>query len=727
MTSISFGVPITRSIEDDYTLDLAAGDQVYVSVADQLGDLFVPDAGISSNSSITVETFEGGRSTSPVSRKTEFLISASEDTTIRIFVNSSLDNETGPYSVFAQRINNPIGATPINIGQYVPGNLSVRGEEDTYTFEAQQGDTIFVSASGFGDPSIAPDVELFNPDGILLTEGSENADQDSVEEGGQSFGFRNLGGGTYTLLVGENLSVATGGYGLMLQRIPDPIGAIPVNPNEVISGSIDLFGELDTYTFEAQAGDLFVLDASNSGAFFELEADLYDPNGNFVESEGNVSALGFQSLLETSGTYTLILDDNNENLVGITGTGDYNFAFELINSSTPAPTPTPEPTPEPEPVPEPTPEPTPEPEPVPEPEPEPVPEPEPQPEPTPEPVTQPEPTPEPVPEPEPTPEPVPEPELTPSPTPTPIVAPPIVTPSPEPTTEPEPEPEPTLEPELEPEPEPEPSVPQISGQSIAGSSDDDIEIGTEESEILRGFEGADLLFGGAEDDNLFGNDGNDILFGNQDDDFIEGGNGNDFLYGGQDDDTLRGQVGQDTLFGDLGDDYLYGEDDNDWLNGNEGTDILKAGDGEDTLYGGQGNDTLEGDSGNDILQGDRGNDFLIGVDPNEIDAGNGEIDTLFGGEGSDTFSLGDSLQAYYDDGDATVSGLNDYALIGDFNADEDLIQLNGSRQDYRLDERPSGLPDGAALYRTVGDNDELVAIIQGTPFPSLEEDYFIFV
>ncbi len=59
MTSISFGVPITRSIEDDYTLDLAAGDQVYVSVADRLGDDFFPDARISSNSSVTVETFEG--------------------------------------------------------------------------------------------------------------------------------------------------------------------------------------------------------------------------------------------------------------------------------------------------------------------------------------------------------------------------------------------------------------------------------------------------------------------------------------------------------------------------------------------------------------------------------------------------------------------------------------------------------------------------------------------
>ncbi len=40
---------------------------------------------------------------------------------------------------------------------------------------------------------------------------------------------------------------------------------------------------------------------------------------------------------------------------------------------------------------------------------------------------------------------------------------------------------------------------------------------------------------------------------------------------------------------------------------------------------------------------------------------------------------------------------------------------------------PAGLPGGAALYQVNGDESELIAIIRGTPFPTLDEDYFIFV
>ncbi|MDY7024051.1 MAG: hypothetical protein SWJ54_22330 [Cyanobacteriota bacterium] len=79
------------------------------------------------------------------------------------------------------------------------------------------------------------------------------------------------------------------------------------------------------------------------------------------------------------------------------------------------------------------------------------------------------------------------------------------------------------------------------------------------------------------------------------------------------------------------------------------------------------------------------------------------------------------MQAYYDDGDAT-----DYALISDFET-EDFIQLKGSRQDYRIETPPEDLPDGAALYRTIGDNDELIAIIEGTSSLNLDDNSFIFI
>ncbi|ERT08669.1 hypothetical protein M595_1458 [Lyngbya aestuarii BL J] len=240
----------------------------------------------------------------------------------------------------------------------------------------------------------------------------------------------------------------------------------------------------------------------------------------------------------------------------------------------------------------------------------------------------------------------------------------------EPTVTPTPEtlPEPTVTPTPETRPEP----PEITGQTIAGSDRDDELMGTEDSDILSG------------------DGGNDVIFG------------------------LEAQ------------DYLSGDTGNDWSNGNQGDDFLEGGEGDDTVYGGKDNDTLIGDRGNDELWGDNGEDIVTGVNPETNNPGVGEIDTLQGGEGADTFVLGDDLQFYYND-NTTNPGLGDYALIVDFDAENDTIQLHGNRQDYRLGDQPDGLPFGASLYWINGEQEELVAMIQGTPFPNLEEDYFTFV
>ncbi|WP_255528415.1 calcium-binding protein [Planktothrix sp. FACHB-1365] len=189
---------------------------------------------------------------------------------------------------------------------------------------------------------------------------------------------------------------------------------------------------------------------------------------------------------------------------------------------------------------------------------------------------------------------------------------------------------------------------------------------------------------------------------------------------------MSGDGGNDVIFGLEAQDHLSGDAGNDWLNGNQGDDFLEGGEGDDTLHGGKDNDTLIGDRGNDELWGDLGNDILTGVNPENNNPGVGEVDTLQGGEGTDTFVLGDDLQFYYND-NTTNPGLGDYALIVDFDAENDTIQLNGNRQDYRLGDQPDGLPFGASFYWINGEQEELVAMIQGTPFPNLEEDYFTFV
>ncbi|MEO1622807.1 MAG: LamG-like jellyroll fold domain-containing protein, partial [Cyanobacteria bacterium J06632_3] len=98
----------------------------------------------------------------------------------------------------------------------------------------------------------------------------------------------------------------------------------------------------------------------------------------------------------------------------------------------------------------------------------------------------------------------------------------------------------------------------------------------------------------------------------------------------------------------------------------------------------EGSDVLIGNSGNDLLFGEGGNDTLNGTSSSA--AGAFERDALTGGTGSDRFILGDASRAYY-----LADGADDYALIRDFSASEDLLQLFGSASNYTQQQQGNNL------------------------------------
>jgi pimeloyl-ACP methyl ester carboxylesterase len=182
--------------------------------------------------------------------------------------------------------------------------------------------------------------------------------------------------------------------------------------------------------------------------------------------------------------------------------------------------------------------------------------------------------------------------------------------------------------------------------------------------------------------------------------------------------NFAGTAGVDNIAGGAGNDNLTGGNGDDFISAGDGNDRLLGEGGNDRLYGGRGNDTLTGGTGNDRLFGDAGDDVLIGADP-LINRGTGEIDRLFGGAGRDRFVLGTREGVFY-----LGQGNSDYALILDFNTSEDVIQLSGSKSNYRLGSAPSGLPAGTALFHSSND---LVAIIQGASSLNLNSAYFVTV
>ncbi len=148
-------------------------------------------------------------------------------------------------------------------------------------------------------------------------------------------------------------------------------------------------------------------------------------------------------------------------------------------------------------------------------------------------------------------------------------------------------------------------------------------------------------------------------------------------------DVLRGGKGNDTLYGGDGNDIIYGEDEFD-------DGFSDPNSSSDTMYGGIGSDMLYGNSGNDRLDGS-----------DAIAKGAFEKDILVGGRGADRFILGDSAKSYYLGG-----GNKDYALIKDFDAATDVLQLHGGLRNYQQQQQGSNL--------VLSQGQEVIAILENT-------------
>jgi hypothetical protein len=103
---------------------------------------------------------------------------------------------------------------------------------------------------------------------------------------------------------------------------------------------------------------------------------------------------------------------------------------------------------------------------------------------------------------------------------------------------------------------------------------DNIIVGTDSSDYLKGTSGSDLIFGEGGNDLIDGKGGMDCIYAGDGNDFINSGAGNDIIYAGNGDDTIRMSAGTNTVFGEEGNDILYAAN-------KKGSNIMDGGDGLD--------------------------------------------------------------------------------------------------------------------------------------------------
>ncbi len=239
------------------------------------------------------------------------------------------DSATGSYGLYVQRTNNPGGVVaPLLYGQTAAGKIGLAVQSNTYTFKANANDLIDFTVSAPPN-GLGPRIRIYYSNGTLFTSNDSlgcvaTSEMDTVKV---------LTSGTYTMLVGDCAGRlnTTGGYDLYAQRTNNPSGAGYLPYDQVISGTITLAAQSNTYTFPAHANDLIDFTTTATSGSLGPRIRIYYPNGTLFTSNDSLGCVGTSTLdsitIPSSGTYAMLVGDCVER---DNSTGDYDLSAQCL-------------------------------------------------------------------------------------------------------------------------------------------------------------------------------------------------------------------------------------------------------------------------------------------------------------------------------------------------------------------------------------------------------------
>jgi YD repeat-containing protein len=202
------------------------------------------------------------------------------------------------------------------------GSISTVGEKDNYTFTASANDKVTIRAvvtSG----NMNPYLELYNPSGAKIAYSySYSGNYTNIDK-------VLITGGTYTIVVYDDVNDETGNYNLTWQRLNNPCNATSITCGQTISSSLSAAAEQNFYTFTATAGDKVTIRLITTSGGMNPFLELYDSTGSRIaynySYSGNYTSI--DKALTTGGTYTVVVyDDGNDE------TGNYNLTWQRLNN-----------------------------------------------------------------------------------------------------------------------------------------------------------------------------------------------------------------------------------------------------------------------------------------------------------------------------------------------------------------------------------------------------------
>jgi len=247
-----------------------------------------------------------------------------------ILVNDTWGTGHGNYSLYLQRLNNPIGSVAIGFGQLGLGTISNPSETQTFSLSAVSGDKL-IARVGTNPNGLSPEFRVYSSDGSLLIK-----TEDKRTTAIASFIFPETS--TYYIMVGSSgfinyFNTCTGDYALYIQKLNNPLRTIPISFGQNITDAIRYPGQMIPYTFTAKAGTIVSVKMKEYDSGVSPEIIIYDSSGiRLCRSAGNILASIASCTLPYTGSYTIISDDLLDWTHPGSGTGYYFLYLNWLNN-----------------------------------------------------------------------------------------------------------------------------------------------------------------------------------------------------------------------------------------------------------------------------------------------------------------------------------------------------------------------------------------------------------
>jgi YD repeat-containing protein len=232
--------------------------------------------------------------------------------TYTILMRAYSAGTTGNFTLTWQKMNAPCNLTPITCGQVLSGSISTAGELDIYSFTVSANDVVTIRRTKTSG-SLNPYLELFNAAGSRIAGPTTQIDMTFATAG------------TYTILVRDYNTAATGNYLLSWQRFNSPC-APAISCGLAATGSIGTTTGAPPWAFyrlTASANDIVKIRAVKTSGSLVPYLDLYSFNGSLVTN----AAGEINTTLSVGGTYTIVVRDQSN-----TYTGGYAVTWQKWNN-----------------------------------------------------------------------------------------------------------------------------------------------------------------------------------------------------------------------------------------------------------------------------------------------------------------------------------------------------------------------------------------------------------